>query len=62
MACNRGFNKQKYDFRDIRGICESVRHNSSWLILRTIFLVKIKIDFQTLVVVGKKIGFQAFFN
>ncbi len=60
MAHNRGFDRQKYDIGDIRGIYKKVRH--SWVGSRTLMPVGARLGSQTLAVVEERMKFQILSN
>lgn len=62
VARTKGFNRCKCDISNVGGICENVRRSNSWDGSKILPLVRTKLDFQTLVVIGKKIGFKAIPN
>lgn len=62
MALARGFGIWGLDFENVRNICKKARCKINCLKSRIVSLVIVKLGFWTMVIVGKKIGFQALCN
>lgn len=51
MAYNRGFSRQKYNTRDVKGTCERARYKKSLVRFGILMLVGVRLDSQKLTVV-----------
>lgn len=60
MAHSKGFDREKYDIGDVRGICKKAGH--SWVGFGTLSLVRARLSSQTLAVVEERMRFQVLYN
>lgn len=48
ITYSKSFNRQKYNFKNLRIICEKAKHNRSLVKFKTLLVVGIKFDSQIL--------------
>lgn len=62
MICNRCFDRQKYELRDIKEIYKRAEQNDNGLMTGTMLLIKARLSSQTLIIIREKIELSVLFH
>lgn len=62
IASNKSFDCCKCEIENVRNIRKRVEYSGNWDIFGTLPLVKTKLSFWTMAMIGKKIEFKTIFN